>query len=174
MNLRHVIGAAVLGCPLAAAPALAHTTIGAEGAPIGSTQKVVFRIGHGCNGSPTLKIRVQIPPGFVDAEPLPKAGWNAQTVTGKLDTPYRRAGKEVGEGIREIVWIGRLPDAQKDEFTISGMLSGDNLTPGTVLYFPFVQECENGIDRWIEIPAAGKSGDTLDMPAPGIKLLPKK
>ena len=27
---------------------------------------------------------------------------------------------------------------------------------------------------WIEIPAAGKSGDDYEMPAPGIKLLPKR
>jgi uncharacterized protein YcnI len=57
---------------------------------------------------------------------------------------------------------------------LRGTLSGEQLKPNTVLYFPIVQECESGTDRWIEIPAAGKSSDDLDMPAPGIKLLPRR
>jgi periplasmic copper chaperone A len=36
-----------------------------------------------------------------------------------------------------------------------------------------VQECETGVNRWIEIPADGKSAHDLKEPAPGVKLLPK-
>ena len=46
------------------------------------------------------------------------------------------------------------------------------LPVGEMLYFPVVQECPEGkAERWIEIPAAGQSGDDLELPAPGIKLL---
>jgi uncharacterized protein YcnI len=42
-----------------------------------------------------------------------------------------------------------------------------------MLYFPVVQECEKGVHRWIEIPAAGKSPGDYPSPAPGLKLVPK-
>ena len=66
---------------------------------------------------------------------------------------------------------GNLPDDWYDEFVFTGFLSGD-LEAGKTLYFPVVQECEKGVHRWIEIPA-GKTGERLDEPAPGIKLLAK-
>jgi periplasmic copper chaperone A len=45
--------------------------------------------------------------------------------------------------------------------------------PGETLYFPTVQECERGVHRWIEIPAAGRSRGDYKEPAPFLKLLPK-
>ncbi len=174
MNLRLAIAVAALGWPLAASHALAHATIELKEAPVGSTQKIVFRVPHGCDGQPTLKVRVQIPAGVVGVKPMPKPGWELETVIGKLDTPYKDHGKDITEGVREVVWTGKLLDAHYDEFVLRGGLSADGLTPRTVLYFPIVQECEKGAERWIEIPAAGKSSDDLEMPAPGIKLLPKK
>jgi uncharacterized protein YcnI len=36
-----------------------------------------------------------------------------------------------------------------------------------------VQECEKGVHRWIEIPAAGKPASEYPEPAPALKLLPK-
>lgn len=77
------------------------------------------------------------------------------------------------EGVTEIVWTGELPDAFYDEFVFRAMLTTD-LKPDAELYFPVVQECANGTERWIEIPAAGQDSDSLDTPAPGVKLLPAK
>jgi uncharacterized protein YcnI len=68
---------------------------------------------------------------------------------------------------------GNLPDAYYDEFVFTGFLAGD-LEAGNTLYFPVVQECEKGVHRWIEIPAAGKSSSDYPEPAPALKLLPKK
>jgi uncharacterized protein YcnI len=52
------------------------------------------------------------------------------------------------------------------------------LKPNTTLYFPLVQECEQGISRWIDIPAEGQAGHAghdhdSKSPAPGVKLMPK-
>jgi len=42
------------------------------------------------------------------------------------------------------------------------------------LYFPVVQECEQGISRWIEIPRDGAThSHEGKWPAPGVKLAPK-
>ncbi|MBQ0818705.1 DUF1775 domain-containing protein, partial [Microvirga sp. HBU67558] len=36
-------------------------------------------------------------------------------------------------------------------------------------------ECAGGkADRWIEVPAEGKSADDYEHPAPGLKLLPAR
>jgi uncharacterized protein YcnI len=76
------------------------------------------------------------------------------------------------EGVREVTWTGRLPDDNYDEMVLSTFLA-DDLVPGHMLYFPVVQECETGTNRWIEIPAEGKTGADYKAPAPGVKLLPK-
>ena len=74
---------------------------------------------------------------------------------------------------KESVWSGgKLPDAWYDEFVFQGFVAGD-LEPGGPLYFPVVQECEKGVHRWIEIPAAGKSAADYPEPAPVLRLLPR-
>ena len=81
---------------------------------------------------------------------------------------------DMKEGLKEVVWSGgNLADDEYDEFVVRGSISGD-LTPGDTLYFAVVQECAGGLrERWIEIPAEGKTADDLEMPAPGVKLLDK-
>jgi len=37
-----------------------------------------------------------------------------------------------------------------------------------------VQECERGVHRWIEIPAAGKSRGDYKEPAPFLRLTPRR
>ena len=51
---------------------------------------------------------------------------------------------------------GKLADDNYDEFVLATFLTG-SLKPNTTLYFPLVQECEQGTSRWIEIPQEGKS-----------------
>ena len=74
------------------------------------------------------------------------------------------------EGVKEIVWTGKLLDEHYDEFGIQMKLPD---TPHTILYFPAVQECETGVHRWIEIPEAGKTWGDYKSPAPMLKLGPK-
>jgi uncharacterized protein YcnI len=88
--------------------------------------------------------------------------------------PTADHGKPITEGVKEIIWTGKLLDEHYDEFVFRGQLT-DSLPVGQMLYVPVVQECEGGkTERWIEIPAAGKSADDYKFPAPGVKLLPAK
>ena len=106
---------------------------------------------------------------------MPKAGWNVETIKGKYATEYDYHGTKYSEGVKEVVWSGgKLPDDYYDEFVISTFLTGV-LKPDTVLYFPTVQECEQGVSRWIDIPRAGDSTHMHEdkWPAPGVKLMPK-
>ena len=155
-------------------PAAAHITLEEKEAAVGSAYKAVFRVGHGCEGSPTIRVRVQIPEGVISVKPMPKPGWIVETVKGAYGKTYDYHGTPVKEGVREVVWSGgSRPDEHYDEFVLRGQLT-EGLPTDAMLYFPVVQECEKGAERWIEIPAAGKSGDDYDYPAPGVKLLPKQ
>ena len=163
-------GAAVFVCC-----ASAHITLETQQAPVGAPYKAVLRVPHGCDGAATVALRVRVPEGVIAVKPMPKPGWKIETVSGKYPKPYSFFRDEkLSEGVLEISFTGgSLPDSYYDEFVFSGFLAGD-LEPGKVLYFPVVQECEKGVHRWIEIPAAGKSTSDYPEPAPGLKLLPKK
>lgn len=157
---------------LLAGLASAHVTFEAAKAPAGSTYRAVLRVGHGCDGAATTKIRVQIPLGVRQTKPMPKAGWELTTVVEKLPEPYDWYGTKITEDVREIVWAGgKLPDAFYDEFIFRAKLPDE---VGTIVSFPVIQECEKGVHRWIEIPEPGKSADDYAEPAPQLTLTPKQ
>jgi periplasmic copper chaperone A len=167
--------AAAAAAAFAASAASAHITLENREATIGSSYKAVFVVPHGCAGSATIKVRVQIPEGVIGVKPMPKPGWNVEAIKGKYAAEYDFHGAKLSEGVKEVVWSGgRLPDDNYDEFVISTFLTG-NLKPNTMLYFPVVQECEQGVSRWIEIPPDGDAahGHDSKSPAPGVKLMPK-
>ena len=153
--------------------ASAHVSLETAQATVGGGYKAVFRVPHGCAGATTTKIRVQIPEGVIAVKPMPKAGWNLETVKGKFEKTYDYYGTPTSEGVKEVVWSGgKLPDEFYDEFVMRTYLVPD-LKTNAMFYIPVVQECESGVTRWIEIPAAGKQADDYEHPAPGLKLLPK-
>ncbi|MBR0821480.1 YcnI family protein [Bradyrhizobium liaoningense] len=165
---------AVTALLAASTAAQAHVTLAQTEAPIGASYRATFRVPHGCGNSPTLKVRVRIPEGVVGVKPMPKAGWQIDLVKGTYDKSYAMYHSNVTEGVKEVSWTGRLPDDYYEEFVVSVYLTGD-LTPGRMLYFPVVQECEGaGTHRWIEIPSDEKSAADYKEPAPGVKLLPKQ
>lgn len=166
---------AALVAAFAAGPAFAHVTLETQQAPVGSTYKAVLRVPHGCKGAATTKVRVRIPEGVIAVKPMPKPGWTLETAKGKYEKAYDYYGTPTAEGVTEVSWSGgKLLDEHYDEFVLRAYLTAD-LNPDTTLYVPIVQECEGGaVERWIEIPAAGKSADDYKFPAPGVKLMPKK
>ncbi|HEY4135200.1 MAG TPA: YcnI family protein [Alphaproteobacteria bacterium] len=163
--------AALAATPAFTVPASAHVTLDQPQATAGTTAKLVFRVPHGCQGSAMTTFKVQIPEGVTNVKPQPKAGWQLATVKAKLDKPIvGEHGATITEVVREVVWSGgRLPDDFYDEFALRGQMPDK---AGT-LYFPVVQECEKGVERWIEIPADGKKSGDYKMPAPGLRLAPR-
>jgi uncharacterized protein YcnI len=168
--LRFAIGAAAAA--LLAMPASAHVTLDPPHAAADSYFKVNVRVPHGCEGSPTLRVRVRIPDGVLGIKPQPKPGWEVSTVKAKLAEPIKDShGRTITEVVREVVWSGgKLLDEHYDEFGIHMKLPDK---PNTVLYFPAVQECEKGVHRWIEIPEPGKTARDYKEPAPALRLGPK-
>ncbi len=160
-----------LAALLTGSPAGAHVFLEGKQAAIGAEYKAVFVVPHGCSGSPTVKLRVQIPEGVIATEAKPVAGWTVDTVKGKYAGEYDFKGAKASEGIKEVAWSGgKLADKTRQEFVIETFLT-DGLKPNTTLYFPVVQECEQGVSRWIEIPPDGAThSHEGKWPAPGVKL----
>src|SRR5437868_51556 len=85
-------------------PAVAHIALEQGTAPAGGVYKAVFQVSHGCNGSATTGVTVQIPVGYQGARPYPKAGWTLTTQTAKLAKPYDSHGKTVTEDVAVVRW----------------------------------------------------------------------
>jgi uncharacterized protein YcnI len=159
-----------LAVPLLGVSALAHVTLEVREAKAGAPYKAVLRVPHGCDGTATLKVRAQIPEGVIAVKPMPKAGWQVETVKGPYAKTYPYYhGAKLTEGVKEIVWTGKLADEHYDEFVFSGFLAGE--LPAGKVYFPVTQECEKGEARWVETPAPGQDAHALKAPAPALIIL---
>jgi periplasmic copper chaperone A len=164
LRLVVVIGAS----GLMATTAFAHVTLATKEVPVGAEYKAIFRVPHGCTGSATVKLSVEVPAGVIGVKPQPKSGWQIEIVKGPSDRPDHHAA--VSEVVKTITWSGgNLPDDYYDEFVLIGRID-KALEPGATLYFPVTQTCERGIEHWNEIPAAAKTD--YRFPAPAVKLLP--
>ncbi len=156
-----------------AAPVFPHIVLENKSAPAGSSYKAVFLVGHGCQGSATTGVAVQIPAGFLGAKPYPKVGWTVSAQLGKLARPHDSHGKQISEDVTLVSWKAAtpeaaLPDAFFDEFVLRGKLPA---SPGP-LWFKVLQTCENGSNDWSEIPASGSSTQGLKSPAVLLELKP--
>lgn len=150
----------------------AHVTLLDQVAAAGTGYRAVLRVGHGCEGAPTVGMRVTIPEGFNGAQPMVKPGWKVSTRIGKLAVPYVAHGSTFTEGVQEIMWTVNsaaeaLPDAHYDEFVLRGTTPSK---PGP-LWFKVVQLCEKGANNWVEVPSTGTSTKGLKMPAALLEVL---
>jgi uncharacterized protein YcnI len=150
---------------LAVPAAYAHVSPTLPSAAAGSTTIIGFTIGHGCEGSPTRQVTIQVPAGVTSAKPQPKPGWRISIKRGTLPQPVKDfAGNTVRVGVLSVTWTGGpLPDAYFDSFTLR---LGMPPTAGKTLYFKTVQRCVKGVHRWIQIPAGGQAEP--EEPAPSV------
>lgn len=153
-----------------ASSASAHVFVESGPATVGASYRAVLAVPHGCSGSPTTRITVQIPEGMIAVKPMPKPGWLIETKTGPYAQSYDfMHGKKASEGIRQISWTGKLDNGFYDEFVFSAYLPA-SLKTDTPLYLPTLQTCENGSEDWAQIPAAGENPHSLKSPAPMLHL----
>ncbi len=144
-----VLATATVAVLFGSSTAFAHIDPDPTEAQAGSRLSVGFTVEHGCDGSPTTALDMRLPDGVTDATPEPPEGWVASvdadvvTFTG-----------------------GPLPDDQELTFGVAMNLPA---TPDSTIYFPFVQRCEVGEIRWIDVPT-DESGEELDEPAPAMQL----
>ena len=153
---------AVLASPVAAS---AHVMFAIPGATAGAAYTGALRVTHGCGGSATTSLRVEIPEGVMGAKPQAKAGWVIQVERVPLKTPVAgEGGRMQTTRVSAITWTGTLPDEEFDDFAVQMKLPR---SAGTI-YFPATQICQAGRADWKDIPAAGQAWHDVAHPAPAL------
>lgn len=169
----HSLAMALSVTLLSVASAAAHVVLERSETPVGKPYKAVFKVTHGCEGSPTVKVIINFPEGVIAVKPMPKPGWQITTEKAKYARSYGfYHGATLSEGVRSVVWSGgSLPDDFYDEFVVSAFIAGE-LKAGQTLAFPVTQECEKGEMRWSETAPSPEHQHHLKWPAPTLKLIP--
>lgn len=151
MNTPPLLLAGLLAASVASA-AQAHVVFSQPAATAGAHWAGALRVSHGCDGSATTSVRVEIPAGIIVARPQPKAGWTIAIERAPLPTPVpAEGGATLTERVVAITWTGRLADDQFEEFGVAAKLPAE-IGP---LAFPVIQTCEQGENRWTETAVAG-------------------
>lgn len=146
--------------------ASAHVVFAEPQAAANSYYAGFLRVSHGCNGSPTRSVRVEIPDTIMIARPQPKPGWRLRIERAPLATPIQSEGGPITERVTAITWQGELPADEFDQFGIMMRLP-DTTGP---LYFRVTQTCASGTQRWDQIPAEGAAWTSVPHPAPVLNL----
>ena len=159
-------GAAALVCA-SAALAGAHVTVSPSEGSAGSYAVLTFSIPHGCDGSPTTRVAIQIPEQILSVTPTVNPNWTAEAVMVELDSPVTDShGTQLTERVGQVVYTAStpLPDHLRDAFELSVQLPDS--AAGQTLAFPTVQTCQDGETAWVQLAAEGQDPDSLDAPAP--------
>jgi uncharacterized protein YcnI len=158
------VGVLVLG----AAPASAHVFAEETEVAAGAFSQVTITVPHGCDGSPTRQLEIQIPEDVLSITPEVHPGWTIEVTSETLDTPITGSH---GESITErdaVVTLtaepgNELPDDFRDSFTL-GYQAPD--TPGETLFFKTIQTCVEGETAWIEEYTG--EGEEPEHPSPAV------
>jgi uncharacterized protein YcnI len=152
--------------------ASAHVSIEEDEVVAGESAIVTLAFGHGCEGSPTAELRIQMPESIPSVTPTINPGWDVEKVTEELDEPLEGAhGEQITERVSEVVYTAKepIPDGFRDTFELAVSVPED--AAGSTIYFPTIQSCVDGESAWIEIPAEGQDPDELELPAPGVAVV---
>jgi len=163
---------ALLGVLALALPgaAQAHVSLHPNEVPAGSFATLDIRVPNEMESANTVKLAVQVPPGFLDISTEYMPGWSAKVMTSKLAKPVQTDDGEVTEQVREIVWTGsgaqgRIPPGQFVNFPISTEIPGK---AGEELTFKVLQYYDNGeVVRWIGGPSSDEPAPQIDVTAEG-------
>jgi len=157
---RLVIGATAgialaLAAPLAAS---AHVHVDPESATASGTETLTFSFSHGCDGSPTTALAVDIPDGVGNATPVVQGGWTITRELGADGVPTR------------VVYTPDAPVEDGLKATVSMDVLFTEATADTTLAFPVTQTCAAGETAWTQIAEEGEDPHDLDAPAPLVEV----
>ncbi len=153
-----------------AAPASAHVSIQEGEQQAGAFTVLTFGVPHGCEGSPTTKVEIQIPETILNVTPTRNPFYDVTVEIEDLAEPVTGShGEEITTRDAVVVYTSNSPlaDGYRDALQLSLQIPED--AAGTTLYFPTVQTCEEGSTPWIEIPS--EDGEELEAPAPSVKVV---
>ena len=137
---------------VSATPAGAHVTPDKSEVPAGGFTAIALTVPHGCDGSPTNRLDIEVPESILNVTPEMVPGWNVDVATEPLAEPVEGGhGEEITERESVVTYTAQpgqeLPDGLRLSFTL-GFRAPD--TPGEHLFFKTVQGCIEGETAWVE------------------------
>jgi len=169
-RLGAITAAGLLLTAVAAAPASAHVTITPSDTAAGAYTVLTVSVGHGCEGSPTTALDIQIPEQILSVTPTVLPGWEVEKQMVQLDEPVEDAhGTVTTERVGQVVYTADqpLPDGYRAAMELSLQLPD---AAGETLTFPVVQRCAQGETAWTETAAEGQDAEELERPAPMVTI----
>jgi uncharacterized protein YcnI len=167
---RTVLALAAAAALLAPAAAQAHVSLHPNEVPTGSFATLNIRVPNESEKANTVKLAIQVPPGFLDISPEYMPGWTPKVLTSKLAKPVQTDDGEVTEQVKEIIWTGKgaqgkIPPGQFLNFSISTEIPGK---AGEELTFKVLQYYDDGeVVRWIGPPESEEPAPQIDVTAEG-------
>ncbi len=109
----------------AVAPASAHVTGTPSDAAAGAFTILTMSVPHGCDGSPTTKIEIQIPESVLSVTPTRNPLYDVRTTIEQLDEPVTDAhGNEVTERTAHGRLHGQHPAARRPARHLRAVVPG--------------------------------------------------
>lgn len=166
VTLRRIAAPAIIAAgaiALGAAPASAHVTVTPSTTVAGEYAVLTFAVPHGCDGSATTKVAIEIPDDIDVVTPTVNDGWTVDKSTEPV------SGGDDNQRVARVAYTAKtpLPDGYRDTFELSVALPTD---AGRTLVFPTIQTCKKGKTEWTQVAEDGQSEDDLDSPAPSLTL----
>jgi uncharacterized protein YcnI len=177
--------ALAVGLPTAAS---AHVDLEASSTAPATLSVLTFAVGHGCEGSPTTSLAIELPADVQAITPTIKPGWSiTETPTEPTTSSGPSAGpttdtSDPGTDLSSGTGTGTgtgttitytadtpLPDGYRDTVQISALLPVAG-QPGDVVVFPTLQTCESGSTAWNELPSGDPADPEPNLPAPALTL----
>lgn len=148
--------------------ASAHVGVTPDKTAANSYALLTFGIPHGCEESGTTKVTITLPAELNDAQPTVNPNWTVQKVVEQLPEPKKLAdGTSITKRTSQIVYTAKAPlePSLRDALVLSVKLPD---AAGKTLYFPTLQNCEQGQTDWSQIPQEGQDAHALKAPAPAV------
>jgi uncharacterized protein YcnI len=156
-----LVGGVAFLCP---ALAQAHVSIASGPGFANTTQEVTFGVGHGCEGSDTYSVRIEIPAGVTSVRP--ESNSFGKATVEKDDTG----------AIIAVIWQKADIDALDSDVEYYKLVMRLKLAdqPFTTLYFPAFQICRaaDGTMTSVDWIAMTEGGDAE--PAPKLSVVPAR
>ena len=153
LSLAGLAGGAVLALAAVPLAASAHVTVTPSGTAAGSYTVLTFAFSHGCEGSPTTAIAIDIPESIASVSPTLNPNYTIEKVAD-------------GDRTSQVVYTAITPvqDGYRDTIELSLQLPED--AAGETLSFPVLQTCEVGETNWNQVAEEGE--EEPESPAPVI------
>lgn len=129
--------------------AFAHVSASSDSTAPGGRALVTFSMSHGCEGSATTVVTIDIPESIPTVAPTVHPGWSVEKVMVPLDAPIETEYATLTERVGQVVYTATdapLADGYRAAFDLQVTLPEGE--PGERIEFPTTQTCEVGTATW--------------------------